>query len=90
MTLPGIGKKTAERLIVEMRDRLKEWGAVGDTAVQAGSAGASSISKDAETALIALGYKPQQASSAIAKVLKQNPEVEDSEALIRLSLKSML
>lgn len=90
VNMPGIGKKTAERLIVEMRDRLDDW-SDGDAAVAAGDAGiASSISKDAETALLALGYKPQQASRAISQVLKENPEVEDSEALIRLSLKSML
>lgn len=89
--MPGIGKKTAERLIVEMRDRLQEWGTVDESAVRSGALStSSSISKDAETALIALGYKPQQASSAISKVLKQHPETEDSEALIRLTLKSML
>lgn len=91
VNMPGIGKKTAERLIVEMRDRLKEWSSAPSNNDAAGQANTgSSISKDAETALLALGYKPQQASKAISQVLKQHPDVEDSEALIRLSLKSML
>ena len=86
--MPGIGKKTAERLLIEMRDRLKDWnGEEGGTQVSV-SAGASIVS-DAETALISLGYKPQQAAHAIAAVLKTNPEIQGSEELIRDSLKSM-
>jgi len=89
--MPGIGKKTAERLIVEMRDRLDDWSDSGGVTGSSGDAAvASSVSKDAETALLALGYKPQQAARAINQVLKDNPDVADSEALIRLSLKSML
>jgi len=86
--MPGIGKKTAERLIIEMRDRLDEW---GDTsgAVTSGTPLTSSVSRDAETALISLGYKPPQAARSIAVVMKEHPEIEDSEALIRLALKSM-
>jgi Holliday junction DNA helicase RuvA len=86
--MPGIGKKTAERLIIEMRDRLDEW---GDTsvAVTGGMLLTSSVSRDAETALISLGYKPPQAARSIAVVMKEHPEIEDSEALIRLALKSM-
>ena len=86
--MPGIGKKTAERLLIEMRDRLKDWdGEEGGIQVPV-SAGAS-ITSDAETALISLGYKPQQAAHAIAAVLKTNPKIQGSEELIRHSLKSM-
>ena len=86
--MPGIGKKTAERLLIEMRDRLKDW----DDDTEAGSTQApasASITNDAETALVSLGYKPQQAAHAIAAVLKANPEITRSEELIRRSLKSM-
>ena len=91
VTMPGIGKKTAERLIVEMRDRLSEW-EVDATATSKSrvSAFPSSITRDAETALVSLGYKPQQAAHAIALVMKDNAEVADSEAVIRLALKSMI
>ena len=86
--MPGIGKKTAERLLIEMRDRLKDWdGEEGSTQVPVSAA--ASITSDAETALISLGYKPQQAAHAIAAVLKTNPEIQGSEELIRYSLKSM-
>lgn len=94
VNMPGIGKKTAERLIVEMRDRLGDWD-TADAAASAVDTGslASSIgaaSKDAETALISLGYKPQHAARAIAQVLGQSPDISDSEELIRLALKSMV
>ena len=72
--MPGIGKKTAERLLIEMRDRLKDWDddtEASSTEVQV----SASITNDAETALISLGYKPQQAAHAIAAVLKANPEI---------------
>ena len=91
VNLPGIGKKTAERLIIEMRDRLSEWdtGALSQTSASLSLAEAG-IKKDAETALIGLGYKTPQATRAIAQVLKDNPEISDNEELIRLSLKSMV
>jgi holliday junction DNA helicase RuvA len=88
--MPGIGKKTAERLLIEMRDRLADWSEVSDTiGGDVATVASASITSDAETALISLGYKPQQAAHAIAQVLKANPEIVDSEELIRHSLKSM-
>lgn len=89
--MPGIGKKTAERLIVEMRDRLTEWDdAEAAAALPGATQSTSAMGKEAETALIALGYKPQQAARSVAIVLKSDPEVPDSESLIRLALKGML
>lgn len=89
-TMPGVGKKTAERLIIEMRDRLSEW--EGDEALAmsaGGSVAPASMIRDAETALISLGYKPQQAARSIAQILKDREDIADSEELIRLALKSM-
>ena len=90
INMPGIGKKTAERLIIEMRDRLKDWSAV--ESVESGSnpkETPNSITRDAETAMVSLGYKPQQAARAIAMVMKENNDITDSEELIRHALKSM-
>ena len=91
VNMPGIGKKTAERLLVEMRDRLSDWddsGAVNSTSAHAPSA--SLVSKEAETALQSLGYNHQQASRAVVSVLESEPNIADSETLIRLALKGML
>ncbi len=93
--LPGVGKKTAERLIVEMRDRLKDWQVnTGFSDISAFikplAQGAAPIDhvKDAESALVALGYKPQEASKAISAVLDES--FSNSEELIRAALKGMV
>ena len=90
---PGVGKKTAERLLIEMRDKLKDWLAQSDGGESPASAAgpavaAGNIVGDAESALIALGYKPQDASRMVAAV--NDDAIVDSEALIRLALKSMI
>jgi Holliday junction DNA helicase RuvA len=90
--IPGIGKKTAERLLVEMRDRLADW-SVGDTDTVTVAApiegGRGSIAEEAEKALIALGYRPQDASRMIARALRETEQPSGSEALIRVALRSM-
>ena len=89
--LPGVGKKTAERLIVEMKDRLKDWQPEASQAGE-GKAAINSVSDaivaDAESALISLGYKPQEASKAIKAVF--NESINNSEELIRAALKGMV
>ncbi len=86
--VPGVGKKTAERLIIEVKDRLSEWDSSPNEAVAPVSqASSSDIIADAESALIALGYKPAQAAQMIAAV-DVNDSNSSSEALIRLALKS--
>lgn len=86
--LPGVGKKTAERLLIEMRDRLHDWHA-GGVSVGEGAAqlprGDNEQLLEAESALIALGYKPQEATRMIAAVKKDNAS---SEELIRAALKN--
>jgi Holliday junction DNA helicase RuvA len=93
VALPGVGKKTAERLLVEMRDKLKDWlaqsdGGAGTPAGQQGSAPAIDIVADAEDALIALGYKPQDAARMVSAV--NDDSIDDSEELIRRALQSTL
>lgn len=87
--LPGVGKKTAERLLIEMRDQLRDWHVDG-LAVTAGSAQLPMHGNDylleAESALISLGYKPQEATRMIAAV--KNDAATSSEELIRAALKN--
>jgi Holliday junction DNA helicase RuvA len=88
--LPGVGKKTAERLIVEMQDRLTEWQTQAPLWAAVEHADASSrnhLLSEAEAALISLGYKPQEA----AKMLSKMPaEIDSSEEMIRRALKGMM
>lgn len=83
--IPGVGKKTAERLVIEMRDRVGA-GPVGLGASTATDTPASP-ERDAVTALIALGYKAADAEKAIGKIKTENATTED---LIRLALKGMV
>jgi Holliday junction DNA helicase RuvA len=87
--LPGIGKKTAERLIVEMRDRLEKLGmGPGSTLpspVLSDGPGETPVA-EAIGALVALGYKPGEANRMVGKV---EQEGLSSEELIRAALKSV-
>ncbi|MEP4486713.1 MAG: Holliday junction branch migration protein RuvA [Halioglobus sp.] len=92
VALPGVGKKTAERLLIEMRDKLKDWlGSTESAGVEAGGADSEPVTDsvaDAEGALIALGYKPQDAGRMISAV--NDDTVQDSQELIRRALKSVV
>jgi len=89
--LPGVGKKTAERLLVEMRDRLADWETPAAARRQGGSQSiAPNSTGEAESALIALGYKPQEAARMVNAVLPADGFVPASEDIIRLALKSVV
>lgn len=82
--IPGVGKKTAERLIIEMRDRI-------DAAAPGGGKAApltaeASARSEAVDALVALGYKPKEVNSLIARLDTDNKSAED---IIRLALRQV-
>lgn len=87
--IPGIGRKTAERLIIEMRGNIADWGRalpVNSAKTTATSSFVPSARQDAISALVALGYKPMDASKVITHL-----DVGDksSELLIREALKQI-
>lgn len=93
--IPGIGKKTAERLLIDLRDRLKAWQPQQmarlelEDGVEANVAAALPVVNpiaEAESALVALGYKLTEASKAIAAVAVKGMDTQD---LIRAALKGM-
>lgn len=85
--IPGVGKKTAERLLIEMRDRLKDWSLVNGASETASvsEVEASSNKDQAQAALESLGYKPVQAQ----KMLKPIAADLTLEETIRAALKSV-
>lgn len=93
--LPGVGKKTAERLVIEMRDKLKSLleasaGSEREFMLQSNytpAPVADSAEEDAISALLSLGYKPAQASKSVSAAFKEGMS---SETLIKAALKSML
>ncbi|MDR2063045.1 MAG: Holliday junction branch migration protein RuvA [Acinetobacter sp.] len=89
--VPGVGKKTAERLMIELRDRFK---ALAHPAGGSSNAAATQIQfisnspvAEAEAALQSLGYKPAEAQKAVAAVKADYTESAD---IIRAALKSMM
>ena len=85
--LPGVGRKTAERLVLELRDRLGDRPFIASP-LTAGSAPLASPLEDAVQALIALGYKPQEASRMVRRV--DHADGLSREELIRQALKVSL
>jgi len=86
--LPGVGKKTAERLIIEMRDRLDRLDRIkaNSPVLAAGTTvQGSSADVDAVSALVALGYKAPEASRMVSAVFEAGM---DTETLIRIALKN--
>lgn len=84
--IPGIGKKTAERMVLELKEKAlklhKEKPGVQAKAVAAGD----EVLEDAVSALLNLGYKRPQAEGALEKVKKDNPD-SDIEEMIKGALK---
>lgn len=86
--LPGVGRKTAERLVIEMRDRFPHWEQPGETPVGPHHGAGSVASRapdpvaDAEAALVSLGYKPAEA----ARMLTGLEEAGSTEAMIKAAL----
>ncbi|MCW9025101.1 MAG: Holliday junction branch migration protein RuvA [Gammaproteobacteria bacterium] len=86
--LPGVGKKTAERLIIEMRDRLDDWfshSAIPGTGSTAPLVESVDASREAISALVALGYKAPEASRMVQNV---DSDGLNSEDVIRAALKA--
>lgn len=87
--IPGIGKKTAERLLIELRDRLDARGSAFETGIRTAVPGA--VAADARTeavsALVALGFKPLEASQRVRAVARDDMAREE---IIRAALQSTL
>ena len=83
--IPGIGRKTAERLIIEMRDRLKALGGSAFATSPGGTQAASSPQAEAFSALVSLGYKPAEVTRLLQGL---DPSVTTTEEMIRHALRS--
>jgi Holliday junction DNA helicase RuvA len=84
--LPGVGQKTAERLIIEMRGRLPELSKLSVSIDRSGPVVSSSASpkQEAISALCALGYKPPEAARMVQSIAVEDKSCED---IIRLALR---
>ena len=84
---PGIGKKTAERIVVELRDKVPSFGVPG--AVPGSSAGGAlgETAEEAVAALVTLGFKPADAKKAVERVLKEAGPTPSTEDLVKRALR---
>ncbi len=83
--IPGVGKKTAERIVLELRDKLDE---LAPTASVAGVA--TPVSEDVLSALVNLGYPRAAAQKGVETAVARNPEMsKDFELLFRASMAAM-
>lgn len=80
--IPGIGKKTAERLVLELKDKISQ---VVDDSPISGAKGTYTIKNDAITALSTLGYAPKFAEKYIKQICDENPNIQ-LEDLIKTAL----
>ncbi len=86
-TAPGIGSKTAQRIVIELKEKIAKTYGVSPSEVVKGMPGEEPLLKDAVSALITLGYTPREARQAILKAeidLKAKPTIEE---IIRKALK---
>jgi holliday junction DNA helicase RuvA len=85
--IKGIGAKTAQRIVLELRDKLSKTDM--PTASQAYGWAQNNIKTDTLNALMSLGIARPTAAAAIDKALKQQPDVQEVQALIKLALKNI-
>lgn len=82
-SIPGVGKKTAERLLLEMRDKLAGWSAAEDEAGAADLSGA--LQSDVVSALVNLGYARKEAEKRVSRAL-QETDTDRFEVLLKKAL----
>jgi Holliday junction DNA helicase RuvA len=84
-SIKGIGRKTAERLVLELKDKMGKINAGTDTVFMGGN----SLQQDALNALVALGISKPMAEASVQKILKTEPGINNLEELIKKALKTI-
>lgn len=85
-SVKGVGKKTAERICIELRDKVNAIEALASAQRGGGGGGAAPVLRDAMLALSALGFSEEVANRMVADVVSSHPEAGDVEAVVRLAL----
>ena len=86
-SIKGVGQKTAEKICVELRDKVNAIEALSGARGEGGKP-ANPCIHDAVLALSALGFNDETANRMVAQTIAQHPELDDTEQIIRLALKS--
>ena len=86
-SIKGVGKKTAEKICVELRDKVSALDAASLAGGNAAGAAESAVLRDAVAALRALGFNEETSSKMVTDVLAKDPSVDSVEKIVRLALK---
>ena len=86
-SIKGVGKKTAEKICVELRDKVSALDAASLAGGSAAGAAESAVLRDAVAALRALGFNEETSSKMVTDVLAKDPSVDSVEKVVRLALK---
>ncbi|MGN0847765.1 MAG: Holliday junction branch migration protein RuvA [Kiritimatiellia bacterium] len=86
-SVKGVGKKTAERIVVELRDRINPIEALANATAES-SKEQGAVLRDAMLALAALGFSEEVARAKVQKVLDEAPALADVEAILKMALAS--
>lgn len=79
--IPGVGRKTAERIVLELKDKLQELASSGGTAIS------TPVSEDVLSALVNLGYQRAAAQKGVEATIARNPDAgKDFETLFRAAM----
>jgi Holliday junction DNA helicase RuvA len=87
--IPGIGKKTASRLILELKDKIQKLKFEQLASDSQARKGREDLMRDALMALVSLGFSRQQAQAAVEKVVKESTDESNLETLIKASIRNM-
>ena len=87
--IPGVGKKTAQRVIIELKDKVSKMGVEKDHIGRGMVTGLSDAAGDALQALVALGYNPVEATRSLSKVAGSDTVSQTPQDLVRLALKEL-
>ncbi|MHB8907435.1 MAG: Holliday junction branch migration protein RuvA [Syntrophales bacterium] len=87
--IPGVGKKTAERMVLELKDKVsrlgREGSAVGTTAAKTGD----QMKEDALSALVNLGYKGSAVKDVVDRIMRETPEAPSLDRLLKQALRAL-
>ncbi|HWI55511.1 MAG TPA: Holliday junction branch migration protein RuvA [Desulfobacteria bacterium] len=88
-SIPGVGKKTAQRMIIELKDKISKMGIISGESQPGAQQALPDAANDAMQALTALGYNPVEAKRALRKIVLEENRVCRPEELIKLALKEL-
>lgn len=84
--IKGVGRKTAEKICLELKDKVNALAALSETQRAGGKDASAPVLRDAILALAALGFGEETANKMVGDVIARNPDAKDTETVVRLAL----